>query len=212
MDNEKNIRVTMPGKRLGVLMVVSGPSGSGKTTLCRQISDQGEAVYSISCTTRAPRPGEVHGKDYFFLSEEEFVQKIQEDGFFEHAEVHGNRYGTLKSYVMDNLLKGVDVVMDIDVQGAEIIRACEDELIQRCLVDVFILPATEEEIKNRLSGRGTENLEAQALRLRNAIDEMRHWPRYDFTLISGTREQDLARFTALLTAERMRSKKWSFLE
>lgn len=199
--------IHIPQRRLGVLMVVSGPSGSGKTTLCRQVSDAGEAVYSISCTTRAPRTGEVDGRDYYFLSEQAFVENIEADAFFEHANVHGRRYGTLKRYVTENLERGVDVVMDIDVQGAAQVRACQDELVKRCLVDVFILPPSVEELKARLAGRGTESAEALALRLSNAIDEMQHWPSYDYTLVSASREDDLARFRALLFAERLRSER-----
>src|SRR6187431_518274 len=112
----------IPQQRLGMLMLVSGPSGTGKTTLCRKLCDEGEAVFSVSCTTRAPRPGEEHGKDYFFLTEEDFVARIERGEFFEHANVHGRRYGTLKSYVIDNLQRGIDVLMDIDVQGAAQVR------------------------------------------------------------------------------------------
>ena len=197
---------TIPRQRLGVLMVVSGPSGSGKTTLCRKLCDAGEAIFSISCTTRAPRPGEVDGKDYFFLSDEEFVQRIGRDEFFEHAHVHGRRYGSLKSYVTENLRRGIDVMMDIDVQGAAQVRACPDEIVQRCLVDVFILPPSGEELQQRLAGRGTESQEAVDLRLTNAIAEMTHWPEYDYTLVSSTREADYDRFKALLIAQRMRTE------
>ena len=197
---------SVPRQRLGVLMVVSGPSGSGKTTLCRKLCDAGEAIFSISCTTRAPRPGEVDGKDYFFLSDEEFVQRIGRDEFFEHAHVHGRRYGSLKSYVTENLRRGIDVMMDIDVQGAAQVRACPDEIVQRCLVDVFILPPSGEELQQRLAGRGTESQEAVDLRLTNAIAEMTHWPEYDYTLVSSTREADYDRFKALLIAQRMRTE------
>ncbi len=197
---------SVPRQRLGVLMVVSGPSGSGKTTLCRKLCDAGEAIFSISCTTRSPRPGEVDGKDYFFLSDEEFVQRIGRDEFFEHAHVHGRRYGSLKSYVTENLRRGIDVMMDIDVQGAAQVRACPDEIVQRCLVDVFILPPSGEELQQRLAGRGTESQEAVDLRLTNAIAEMTHWPEYDYTLVSSTREADYDRFKALLIAQRMRTE------
>jgi guanylate kinase len=165
----------------------------------------GEAVYSISCTTRAARTGEEHGKDYFFLTEEDFVQRIERGEFFEHAHVHGRRYGTPKSYVIENLLRGVDVVMDIDVQGAAQVRACDDALIRQCLVDVFILPPSVEEIQARLAHRGTEGQAALDLRLKNAIGEMSRWREYAFTLVSGSREQDMERFRAILTAERMRT-------
>ncbi|MBL9117318.1 MAG: guanylate kinase [Verrucomicrobiaceae bacterium] len=196
---------SIPQSRLGVLLVVSGPSGSGKTTLCRKLSDQGEAVYSISCTTRAARQGEVHGKDYFFLTEEDFVERIGRNEFFEHAHVHGKRYGTLKSYVTENLLCGVDVVMDIDVQGAEQVRSCQDALVKQCLVDVFILPPSVEELKARLAHRGTEGQAALDLRLKNAIGEMSRWQEYAYTLVSGSREADMERFRSILVAERMRS-------
>lgn len=185
-------------------MVVSGPSGSGKTTLCRQIEALGEAVHSVSCTTRAPRPGEVHGKDYFFFTEAEFLEKAARGEFFEQARVHGNLYGTLKSYVTQNLERGVDVVMDIDVQGAAQVRACDDDLIRHCLVDVFVSPHDLADVRERLSNRGTEDGESLTLRLTNALEEISHWPKYQYTLLSGSRESDLERFRAILVAERMR--------
>ena len=185
-------------------MVVSGPSGTGKTTLCRKLCEEGEAIFSVSCTTRAPRPGEVDGKDYFFLTEDDFVARIGRGEFFEHANVHGRRYGTLKSYVTDNLKRGIDVLMDIDVQGAVQVRACDDALVQRCLTQVFVLPPSLDELNARLSGRGTESAEAVALRLKNAADEIEHWPRYDYALVSGSREEDYARFKSILVAQRMR--------
>ncbi|MBL9142135.1 MAG: guanylate kinase [Verrucomicrobiaceae bacterium] len=194
----------IPQQRLGVLMLVSGPSGTGKTTLCRKLCEEGEAIFSVSCTTRAPRPGEVDGKDYFFLTEDDFVARIERGEFFEHANVHGRRYGTLKSYVTDNLKRGIDVLMDIDVQGAAQVRACDDELVQRCLTQVFVLPPSLDELNARLSGRGTESAEAVALRLKNAADEIEHWPRYDYALVSGSREEDYARFKSILVAQRMR--------
>ena len=194
----------IPQQRLGVLMLVSGPSGTGKTTLCRKLCEEGEAIFSVSCTTRAPRPGEVDGKDYFFLTEDDFVARIERGEFFEHANVHGRRYGTLKSYVTDNLKRGIDVLMDIDVQGAAQVRACDDELVQRCLTQVFVLPPSLDELNARLSGRGTESAEAVALRLKNAADEIEHWPRYDYALVSGSREEHYARFKSILVAQRMR--------
>jgi guanylate kinase len=191
--------------RLGVLLVVSGPSGTGKTTLCKRLCEEGQAIFSVSCTTRAPRPGEVDGKDYFFLSEEEFVARIGRGEFFEHANVFGRRYGTLKSFVTDNLKRGVDVLMDIDVQGAEQVRACDDALVRRCLAQVFVLPPSIEELRQRLAGRGTESAEAFELRVGKAVAEMEHWPLYDYALVSGSRDEDYARFKAILTALRMRS-------
>lgn len=191
--------------RTGMLLVVSGPSGSGKTTLCRRLADAGEARYSISCTTRAPRPGEQDGLDYHFLSRPDFEARLAAGDFLEHAQVHGNFYGSLRSEVIARLDAGVDVVMDIDVQGAEQIRACADPLIRRAFVDVFVMPPGEEELRSRLSGRGTDSEATIALRMANALDEMSHWREYAYLLLSSTREEDYARFLALVTTERMRA-------
>lgn len=190
--------------RTGILLVVSGPSGSGKTTLCRQLADSGEVRYSISCTTRLPRPGEVDGRDYHFLSPDDFASRLEAGDFLEHAVVHGNLYGSLKSEVTAHLAAGTDVVMDIDIQGAGQVRACADEIIGNALVDVFVMPPGERELFARLSGRGTDSADTIALRMTNALDEMRNWRRYTYRLQSSTREQDAAAILALLTTERMR--------
>ncbi len=197
--------MNVPAHRLGLLIVVSGPSGSGKTTLCRQVCDGKEAIFSVSCTTRAPRPGEVDGKDYFFLQEADFVARVERGEMFEYANVHGRWYGTLKSYVYDNLRLGIDVFMDIDVQGAAQVRACQDELVAKCLTDIFVMPPSLDELRNRLAGRATEAAAAFELRMVNAEAEMRGWSDYRYCLISDTREHDAQRFKAILQAERMRS-------
>jgi guanylate kinase len=187
-----------------MLLVVSGPSGSGKTTLCRRLADAGEACYSVSCTTRQARPGEQDGRDYHFLSRAEFERRLAAGDFLEHAEVHGNLYGSLKSEVLRRLDHGLDVVMDIDVQGAEQVRRCGDPGIRRALVDLFVMPPSGGELHARLAGRGTDSAETIALRMANALDEMRHWEEYTYVLHSSTREEDYARFLALVTAERLR--------
>lgn len=193
--------------RFGILLVVSGPSGSGKTTLCRRLADSGEARYSVSCTTRQPRPGEVDGKDYHFLSHEDFQLRLAAGDFLEHAEVHGNHYGSLKSEVLAHLDAGLDVVMDIDIQGAMQIRGCTDEKIRRSFVDLFVMPPGEDELLARLSGRGTDSKETIALRMTNALGEMAHWREYSYQMLSSTREEDYARILALVEAERMRSSR-----
>jgi guanylate kinase len=192
-------------QRLGLLIVVSGPSGSGKTTLCRQVCDGRQAVFSVSCTTRAARPGEVDGKDYFFLEEADFLGRVDRGEMFEYARVHNRWYGTLKTYVYDNLKRGIDVFMDIDVQGAAQVRACQDELVARCYTDIFVMPPSLEELRSRLTNRATEETAAFELRMKNAEDEMRGWKAYRYCLVSDTRESDLLRFKAFLDAERMRS-------
>lgn len=191
-------------QRNGILLVVSGPSGSGKTTLCRRLADEGEARYSVSCTTRPARPGEVDGRDYHFLSRERFLAKRDSGEFLESAEVHGNLYGTLKSEVIGPLGNGTDIVMDLDVQGAAQVRACADAEIRLAAVDLFVMPRNEEELLARLSGRGTDSEEVIALRMKNALGEMSHWPEYTYRLLSGGREEDYSRFKSLVIAERMR--------
>ena len=190
--------------RTGVLLVVSGPSGSGKTTLCRRLAGEGEARYSTSCTTRLPRTGERDGVDYHFLSPEEFAKRVNAGEFLEHAEVHGNRYGTLKSEVIQHISGGADVVMDIDVQGAALVRSCEEPVIRAAFVDLFVMPPDETELRARLAGRGTDSNEEIATRMRNALEETSRWREYTYRLVSSTREEDYRRFKALLCAERLR--------
>lgn len=193
--------------RTGILYLISGPSGSGKTTLCRRLAAENQAEYAISCTTRQPRPGEVNGSDYFFLSPEEFKTKIAAGEFLEFAEVHGNYYGTLLSEVVSKLQQGSDVVMDIDVQGAALVRDSQNPAIQQALVDLFIMPPTIEELRKRLTGRGTDSEEVIALRMKNSLEEMQHWEKYSYLLQSGSHEDDYAEFLALLKCQRLMIKR-----
>ncbi len=193
--------------RTGIILLVSGPSGSGKTTLCRRLADEQEAIYSTSCTTRPAREGEKHGHDYHFLSRDEFEQRIASGEFIEYAEVHGNLYGTLKSEVMDHIATGTDVVMDIDVQGAKLVRSCTETNICNALVEIFVMPPSKEELRARLTGRGTDSNSVIELRMKNAIDEMKHWKEYSYCLISSTREEDYNSFKALLIAERLKTSR-----
>ncbi len=191
-----------------MLCVVSGPSGSGKTTLCRRFSEnEGHAVYAVSATTREPRTGEVHGIDYYFLTRGEFEAGIARGDFLEYAEVHGKLYGTLRSEVCGHLAAGCDVLMDIDVQGANLVRSSTDPDIRAALVDIFILLPSELELMKRLQHRGTETDAQRAIRLFNAIEECRHWPDYRYTFISADRETDYATFCAILAGERCRSSR-----
>lgn len=194
-------------KRKGVLLLVSGPSGSGKTTLCRRLALEKEAFYTTSCTTRAPRTGEQDGKDYYFLSEEDFLLKKGQGAFLECATVHGHWYGTLKSEVFCHLESGRDVVIDIDVQGAQLIReqGKGDAAIAKSLVDCFVMPPSKEALYARLSGRGTDSQEVINVRMNNALGEMEHWQRYAFCLLSGSHEEDYAALLGLLVSQRMAS-------
>lgn len=189
---------------LGSLLIVSGASGSGKTTLCRRVASAGLARYSISCTTRAPRPGEEDGVDYHFLSPEVFAAKVAAGEFLEHATVHGHSYGTLKADVAELLRSGESVVMDIDVQGAASIRACGDALIRRAYADVYIYVPSGE-LEARLRGRKTDAEDVIRLRLHNAEKEDARRAEYQFVLVSGSKERDYARFEALLSSLAMRT-------
>jgi len=197
-------------RRRGILCVVSGPSGSGKTTLCRRLAEEDPQVwYSVSCTTRPPRTGEEDGMDYRFLQPEEFRSRIDEGALLEYAQVHQKEfYGTLKAPVVERLRGGIDVVMDLDVQGAAQLRAQEDAEIRDALVDVFILPPSIEELIGRVRKRGPMSPEEEARRMKNAEAEMAHWVHYQYCLVSGDREDDSARFRSILVAERMRSRRW----
>lgn len=187
--------------------MISAPSGAGKTTLISSLRQKQDFVYSVSCTTRAPRPGEVHGEDYFFLGREEFQRHIDAGDFLEHAEVHGRVYGTLKSSVLKHLADGVDVLLDVDTLGAASIRACDDPFIQAALADVFIMPPGLDELARRLRRRGTESEEQIATRLQNAASEMEKWRDYRYTLISGSMEEDIEKFRAVMRAERYMSRR-----
>jgi guanylate kinase len=196
-------------RRTGILFVLSAPSGAGKTTLTMALRQKPDFVYAVSCTTRAPRPGEVDGEDYMFLSEDDFVAKVANGEFLEHAEVHGRHYGTLKRTVLDQLEHGVDVLIDIDTQGALSIRACDDPFIQSALADVFIMPPSVDELRRRLLRRGTETTEQIETRINNASSEMQHWREYRYTIISSSMEEDIEKFRAVMRAERYLSKRLS---
>ncbi|MFI0348006.1 MAG: guanylate kinase [Chthoniobacterales bacterium] len=196
-------------RRSGILFVISAPSGAGKTTLCTALRQKPDFVYSVSCTTRAPRPGEIEGEDYHFLSHEQFTAHLASDDFLEHAEVHGNFYGTLKEPVLEHLKRGVDVLIDIDTCGATAIRANKNPVIQDALADVFIMPPDLEELRRRLERRGTENSEQVEIRLANAALEMECWRDYRYTIISGSMEENIEKFRAVMRAERYLSRRFS---
>jgi guanylate kinase len=193
-------------RRDGILFVVSAPSGAGKSTLLNALRQTPDFVYSVSCTTRPARAGEIEGEDYHFLSKEEFERRIAAGDFIEHARVHGNYYGTLRESVARHLEEGVDVLIDIDVQGARAIRQGEP-MIRKAVADIFIMPPSLEELRRRLVRRGSETLEQVDTRLRNAATEMEAWRDYRYTIISGSTEEDLVKFRAIMRAERYLSRR-----
>jgi guanylate kinase len=193
--------------RSGILFVVSAPSGAGKTTLCDALRQTPDFVYSVSCTTRAPRAGETDGEDYHFLSEDEFVRQIEAGEFLEYAKVHGQYYGTLRGPIRANLDSGVDVLIDVDTQGAASIREYDDPFVREALCDVFIMPPDLDELRRRLTKRGTETEQQIELRLQNAAQEMALWRDYRYTIISKSMEEDLLKFRHIMGAERYLSRR-----
>ena len=187
--------------RYGILFVISAPSGAGKTTLVAALRQTSELAYSVSCTTRASRAGEIDGEDYQFLSDADFRARVKTGDFLEYAQVHGDFYGTLREPVIANLKNGVDVLIDIDTQGAAAIRKCDDRIIRQALADVFIMPPDLEELRRRLTKRATETAQQIDSRLATAAREMEFWPDYRYTIISRSVEEDLQKFRHIMSAE-----------
>ena len=168
----------------GKLIIVSGPSGSGKSTITKLVRDRLQMELSISATTRKPRVGEIDGKDYFFLTVEEFEKKIKNDEFYEYANVHGNYYGTLKEVVESNLNKGLNVILEIDVQGALIAKEKKKDAVL-----VFFRTKDMETLEKRLRNRNTDTEEVIQTRLKNALKELEYEKKYDYTIINNDIEE-----------------------
>jgi|TARA_B100001939_G_scaffold54759_1_gene43921 guanylate kinase len=189
--------------RSGILFLLSGPAGSGKSTLLKAaLKEFDNLEFSISCTTRLAREQEVDGKEYHFLTEDEFQSKVDNDEFLEYANVHKWNYGTLKSSVKAALEKGTDVIMDIDVQGAQKVRSCQDEIISSALVDIFITTKNIAELESRLRGRGSEDDETFELRMETASSELKEWSHYAYCIISGTQQEDFRLLSSIINSER----------
>ena len=187
--------------RRGLMLVLSSPSGAGKTTLSRRLLEADRNIsLSVSATTRAMRPGEVHGKDYHFLASEEFEAWLADGKFLEHATVFGNRYGTPSHLVKDELGRGRDVLFDIDWQGTQQLK----EKMRDDLVSIFILPPSHDELERRLRTRAQDSDEIVAGRMAKAADEISHWPEYDYVIVNSDVEKALADIQAVLNAERLR--------
>jgi guanylate kinase len=193
--------------RHGILFVISAPSGAGKTTLVQALRKNGNCFYSVSCTTRAPREGEIDGMHYYFLSPSDFLAKLESGDFMEHAQVHGDYYGTLREPVLSNLKNGVDVLIDIDTQGAATIRNSNDPIVRQALADIFIMPPDVEELRRRLMKRGTETAQQIESRLATAMREMELWRDYRYTIVSGSVEEDLGNVRNIMSAEMFLSRR-----
>lgn len=191
--------------RKGMLLVISGPSGTGKGTLIeRLMKEDPTLVFSVSATTREPRPGEINGVHYHFVTNEQYDQLVAENAFVEYANVHGNRYGTLRSEVYERLERGENVVLDIDVQGALNVIASEKEK-----VSIFILPPSMQELRSRLTGRGTETEEAVERRLHNAVWEISQKDKYQYKVINDDLDTCLRTLQAIIEAEKHSSAYYS---
>jgi len=196
----------MLSREKGLLIVISAPSGTGKTTLCHMLLKEFPNMeFSVSFTTRKPRPGEVNGKDYWFVTREEFLKRVEEGDFLEWAEVYGNLYGTSKSQVLKALNEGKDILLDIDTQGAlQVKKNFPDAVL------IFILPPSLRELERRLRKRGTDPEEVIEKRLRFAREEIKRARFYDYIVVNDVLEVAYNRLKSIITAEKCRTNR--FLE
>jgi guanylate kinase len=190
--------------RRGLLLVMSSPSGAGKTTLSRKLLAADKNItMSISVTTRSPRPGEVDGRDYYFITKDRFAQMRDRNELLEWAEVFGNYYGTPRKPVEEALAKGRDVLFDIDWQGTQqLAQAMEDDLVR-----LFILPPSADELQNRLINRAQDSSSVVAKRMAEASREISHWPEYDYVIVNDEIEESHRQVMAVLSAERLRRRR-----
>jgi guanylate kinase len=186
----------------GFLVILSAPSGTGKSTICKKLLGRRKDLrYSISCTTRQPRPGERHGKHYFFLTKEEFKKKIQRNEFLEWAVVHDEYYGTPREYIEKTIRDGAHILLAIDVQGAASIRRKMPESVL-----VFIAPPSIESLKERLAARRDAS-ESVAKRLANSKDELTQFKKYDYLVVNDDLERAVAQVEAILIAESLKTSR-----
>jgi guanylate kinase len=195
-------------RRRGLMMVLSSPSGAGKTTISRMLQERDSNLrMSISVTTRARRPGEVDGRDYFFIDPTGFESMVAAGALLEHAVVFGNRYGTPRVAVEQSLTEGRDVLFDIDWQGTQQLA----EKARSDLVSVFVLPPSTAELERRLRARAADSEEEVLRRMAKAADEMSHWAEYDYVIVNRDLEDSVRKAQAILTAERLKRERQSGL-
>lgn len=191
--------------RTGLLIILSSPSGAGKSTLARRLMDWDPSLrFSVSATTRPPRPGEVDGRDYHFISPGVFHQMVEQGQMLEHAEVFGNLYGSPRAPVEAAMRDGRDTLFDVDWQGGQQIRA---SVLGGHVVSIFVLPPSLPELERRLRSRGQDSDAVIAGRMEKSRAEISHWAEYDYVLINDDLDETEARLRAILTAERLRRER-----
>lgn len=189
-------------ERTGLMVILSSPSGAGKSTLARRLMDWDAGLrFSVSATTRAPRPGEIDGEHYHFTTRDGFLRMVAEGQMLEHAEVFGNLYGSPRGPVEQAMLAGRDTLFDVDWQGGQQIRA---SALGGHVVSIFVLPPSLPELERRLRGRGQDSDAVIAGRMQKSRSEISHWAEYDYVLVNDDLDQTEARMRAILTAERLR--------
>jgi guanylate kinase len=192
-----------PVQPLGNLFIVAAPSGAGKSTLIKEIlrksTDENRMQLSVSHTTRAPRKGEQNGVEYHFVDHSKFEGMIQQDAFYEYAEVFGNYYGTSKAAISDKLQQGIDIFLDIDWQGARQVKKQNPDVIS-----IFIMPPSVEALQERLSGRGQDSDEIIAKRMAEAQSEISHYNEFDYVIVNDHLETAHKEFESIITAQRAR--------
>ena len=197
--------MTLPVSRRGLLIILSSPSGAGKSTLARRLMAWDPSLnFSVSATTRAPRPGETEGVEYYFKSKEDFAALVASGGMLEHAEVFGNFYGTPKGPVEAASAEGRDTLFDIDWQGGQQVR---NSTLGRDVVSIFILPPSIADLESRLRSRAQDSDEVIAGRMAKSRDEISHWAEYDYVIINRDIDQAEVELKTILQAERMRRER-----
>ena len=200
----------MSASEKGILVILSSPSGAGKTSIARALVKGNENfLFSVSATTRKSRPGEVNGREYDFLTVDQFRQKIKEGQFLEHAKVFGNLYGTPLQAVRDSISQGKSVVFDVDWQGGKQIRSSS---LSKFVISIFILPPSIKELHDRLMNRAQDSSETVKDRMKKSIDEIMHWKEYDYVIVNRDFDKTLREVESIITSEKLRRVRNNELE
>ena len=186
----------------GILVILSSPSGAGKTSIARALVEGNENfLFSVSATTRKSRPGELNGREYHFLTVDEFRQKINDGQFLEHAKVFGNLYGTPLQAVRDSIGQGKDLIFDVDWQGGKQIRT---STLSKFVISIFILPPSIKELHERLMKRAQDSSDIVKDRMRKSIDEIMHWKEYDYVIVNRDFDKTLNEVKSIIVSEKLR--------